>query len=61
MDGTVSTKFHLECGVPQGTCFVPLLFVVYGSKIFEIVDKHNLEIHSYADDSLTLFILLSLW
>ena len=29
----------------------PLLFVVYASKIFEIVGKHNLEIHCYADDS----------
>ena len=29
-----------------------MLFVVYASKIFEIVGKHNLEeIHCYADDS----------
>ena len=59
IDGTLSTKFDLECGVPQGLCLGPLLFVVYASKIFEIVGKHNLEIHCYADDSQTLFILLS--
>ena len=41
----------MECGVPQGSCLGPLLFVVYASKIFEIVGNHNLEIHSYADDS----------
>ena len=35
----------------QGSCLGPLLFVVYVSKIFEIVDKHNLEIHCYAGDS----------
>ena len=43
-------KFNLECGVPQGSCLGPLLFVVYASKIFEIVNKHNLEIRCYADD-----------
>ena len=25
--------------------------IVYASTIFEIVDKHNLEIHCYVDDS----------
>ena len=50
IDGTFLIKFDLECGVPQGSCLGPLLFVVYASKIFEIVDKHNLEIHCYADD-----------
>ena len=44
-------KFDLECGIPQGLCLRPLLFVFYASNIFEIVDKHNLEIHCYADDS----------
>ena len=43
IDGTLSMKFDLGLG--------PWLFVVYASKIFEIVDKHNLEIHCYADDS----------
>ena len=51
-DGTLSVKFVLECGVPQGVPRArPLLFVVYASNIFEIGDKHNLEIHCYADDS----------
>ena len=50
IDGTLSTKFDLECSVPQGSCLGPLLFVVYANKIFEIVEKHNLEIHIYADD-----------
>ena len=51
IDGTLSTKFDLECRVPQDSCLGPLLFVVYASKTFEIVAKHNLEIHCYADES----------
>ena len=44
IDGTLSTKFELECSVPQGLCLWPVLFVVYASKIFEVVGNHNLEI-----------------
>ena len=51
IDGILSMKLDLECSVPQGSCLGPLLFVVYPSKIFEIVDKHSLEIHCYADNS----------
>ena len=51
IDGTLSMKFDLECGVPQGSCLGPLLLVVYASRIFEVVYKHKLEMHCYADDS----------
>ena len=44
IDGTLSTKLKLECGVPQSSCLGLLLFVVYASKIFAIVGNHNLEI-----------------
>ena len=54
IDGMLSRKFILETeygGVPQGSCLGPLLFIVYAIRIFEIVVKHSLEIHCYADDS----------
>ena len=51
IDGTLSTKFDLECGVPNCSCLGPLFFVVYASKIFEIFGKHNLEIEKPAQRS----------
>ena len=51
IDGILSTRFDLECVEPQGSCFGPLLFVVYASKIFEVVCKHNLEFLCYLDSS----------
>ena len=43
--------FKLEHGVPQGSCLGPLLFVLYTSKLFDIVRSHLPNASSYADDS----------
>ena len=51
IDGSLFMNFELTCGVPQGSCLCPLLFVLYARKIFQIVDKHLPGIHCYADDS----------
>ena len=40
----------MERGVPHGSCLGPLFIVVYTSKIFQILDKHDLEIDCDADD-----------
>ena len=49
--GTVSDKFDLRYGVPQGSCLGPLLFTVYASSLFDVVEKHLPTVHCYADDS----------
>ena len=41
----------MDCGVPQGSCLGPLLFVVYASKLFTIIKKHLLNVHCFADDT----------
>ena len=50
-EGATSDSFDLRCGVPQGSCLGPLLFVVYVSKLFEIVQDHLLNEHCFADDT----------
>ena len=50
-DGVKSDSFDLRFGVPQGICFGPLLFVVYASKLFEIIQAHLPDAHCSADDT----------
>jgi len=57
MDGVLSNIFNLKSGIPQGSCLGPLLFFLYASKLFKIVESHLFNLHCYADDT-QLYILL---
>ena len=39
--------FNLECGLPQSSCLGPILFMLYTSKLFEIIKYHLPMIHCY--------------
>ena len=51
VDSVLSDRFGIDFGVPQGSCLGPLLFVIYSSKLFNIVSKHLPNVHAYADDT----------
>ena len=46
-----STKFTMSCGIPQGSCLGPVLFLLYASQLFQIIDKHLRSSNGYADDT----------
>ena len=51
IDGSMSMEFSLDCDVPQGSCLGPLLFVIYISSLFKIIERHIPQVHCYADDT----------
>ena len=53
-----SDSFVLRFGVPQESCLGPLLFVVYASKLFEIVQAHLQNAPCLADDTQLIFTCL---
>ena len=46
-----SDSSQLFYGVPQGSCFGPLLFTLYCSPLEEIIEKFSLKCMFYADDT----------
>jgi len=48
--GSRSTPLPVLCGVPQGSVFWPMLFLLYTADLVQLVESFELYPHLYADD-----------
>ena len=54
VDGTTSEWIPIVSGVPQESVLDPLLFILYTSEVFELVENR---LYAYADDSTLLAVV----
>ena len=56
-----SAETPLLCGVPQRSVLSPILFSLYPRQLAELIQKHSIDYHLFADDSELYSCLLVEW
>ena len=51
INGILCQRFKLDSGVPQGSCLGLLLFIIYVSQLFKVIEDELPDLHGYADDT----------
>ena len=51
IDGVTSREYKLSCGVPQGSCAGPVVFLSYISSLYNVIDRFEVNVGGYADDN----------
>ena len=49
-NGDVSSTSVVQRGVPQGSVFGLVLFLLYSAGVINLIEKHGFSVHEYADD-----------